>query len=231
MVETITNLPQKKMEVFLGDSTVRIEPMFRITPEAFNAVNMLTTLRPATIFSNDNMVTSNRQGGIGLPVIRIVQTSRPGVSSNQPEQLFLTASLDRKGPDQAVTLQQAKDDDFTGSTPTSFTLPVPTKHGLVTFDGPLKRFSAMFFKVATSTDQTIKPFNGWSRSHASKSHPVNGNSQGKKFDQSSLGPVGKATAIPYRFYSKPGRATATFQATVSKFSGTTKLTFGTTYHA
>ena len=88
--------------------------MFSITPEAFDAVDVSSSLGPAGIFSDDNMVPSDRQRTIGMPVIGIVQTSGPGVLSHKADELLSASSLDREDPDQTVSLEDAKDDDFSG---------------------------------------------------------------------------------------------------------------------
>lgn len=230
MVKTIANLTQKKMEVFLRYSTVRIKPMFRITPEPFDPVNMVSTFRSSPVFTNDDVVTPNGQGRISLPVVRVVQTARTGVLLNQPDQFSLTSSLDRKCPDQSVALKQAENDHLAGRAPASFALAMPAKHGLVAFDRPLKRIPAILLKGTAGTNQTVKTLNGRSRCQTPEAHPVDRNTKGEQFHQSGFGSVGKTTAFPDRFDSKPGRTATTFQTTVGQFPSTSKLTFWTAYH-
>jgi len=59
MVETEANLTQVKVEVFLGYTTVRIEPMFCIAPESFNTVDVIPAFGFTTFFANDNMTTTH----------------------------------------------------------------------------------------------------------------------------------------------------------------------------
>ncbi len=230
MVKTIANLTQKKMEVFLRYSTVRIKPMFRITPEPFDPVNMVSSFWTSSVFSNDDVVAPDGQGRIGLPVVRVVQTAGAGVLLNQPDQLSLASPLDRKRPDDSVALEQAENDHFAGSAPAPFPLAMPAKHGLVAFDRPLKRIPEILFKGTASTDQTVKTLNSRSRRQAPKAHPVDRNAKGEQFHQSGFRSVRETTAFPDRLDSKPGRAATTFQTTVGQFPSASKLTFWTAYH-
>ena len=52
VVEAVRNFTRIEMEQFLKHATVGIEPVFGITPEAFNAIYMLVAFRLASSFSD-----------------------------------------------------------------------------------------------------------------------------------------------------------------------------------
>lgn len=56
----------------LGYSTIVIKPVFRIAPEAFNAVDVIPAFGFAFVFAYNDMVAAYRQGSVGLPVISII---------------------------------------------------------------------------------------------------------------------------------------------------------------
>ena len=55
-----------------GHATVRIQPVFYVAPEAFDAVDMVATDRLALLLADYHVLTAQLQRGIGLSFIRIV---------------------------------------------------------------------------------------------------------------------------------------------------------------
>lgn len=204
--------------------------MFCITPKAFDAINMIPSFRSAKIFSDHYMVTSDCQGSISVPVIGVVQTSRPGVFSNKTNKFSSRPSLHRKCLDQTVPLQNTENNNFTCSSPTTFPFSVATKGRFVAFNGSFKRHSTMFFIGTAGPDQPEEAFNCRSRSNTPETHPVNRNPQGKKLNKLSFCPVGKPAAFPNRFYFKSRATPTTFHSAIGQFPGSRVLTFCTSYH-
>ena len=66
VIEAVTNFPQIKVEEFVRYTVVRIEPMFGITPESLNAVNVIPALRLAVLFAHRDMFIMHRQRDIRL---------------------------------------------------------------------------------------------------------------------------------------------------------------------
>jgi hypothetical protein len=87
-----------------------------------------------------------------------------------------------RGLDYPIALDEAKDDNFTGGTPASFALPMPTECGFVAFDGTGKGFTELFFVSAASTDETVKSFLGRAARIVTKSLTIDRNTKGKKFN-------------------------------------------------
>ena len=128
--------------------------MFCITPKAFNAINMIPSFGSAKIFSDHYMITSDCQRSISMPVIGVVQTSRPGMLSNKSNQLNSGSTLYRKCLDQSIPLKDAENNNFTCSAPAAFPFSVATKGRFVAFNGSCKRHPTMFFIGTASSDQS-----------------------------------------------------------------------------
>ena len=62
------------MEMMPGITPGLIEPVFGITPKAFNAIDVVSSLglRRAPLFLDDDMISFNREPGVGMPVVAIV---------------------------------------------------------------------------------------------------------------------------------------------------------------
>ena len=71
MIEPEANLPQKKMKMFPGYSAERIQPVFRIAPEAFNPVDVISTFRSSSLLPNHHVVSLDTQRTVGLPVVGV----------------------------------------------------------------------------------------------------------------------------------------------------------------
>lgn len=186
MVETITNLPQKKMKMFSGHSAERIEPVFGIAPEPFDPVDVVASLRSSSFFSNHHMVPLDAQRAIRMPIVRVVQAPRLGVGTNQSEDP-IPSIRDIKHSYLAVALQDPQHDDFACSSPTALAPPNPANRGLVALDGSLEGFAQLFDIRAAGTRQTIETFDRGSAGRCPESLPVHRDTQNEKFEQSSLG--------------------------------------------
>ena len=204
--------------------------MFCITPKAFNTINMIPSFGSTKIFSDHYMITSNCQRSISMPIIGVVQTSRPSMLSNKSSQLSSRSTLYRKRLDQSVPLQNPENNNFACSSPASFPFSVPTKGRIVAFNGPFKRYPTMFFIGTAGPCQSEETFNRRSRGNTFETHPVNRNSQGKKLNKFSFCSVGKTTAFPHQFNFKPRTTPTAFHSAISKFPGSRILTFCTSYH-
>src|SRR4030065_2232983 len=90
MIEPITNLPQEKVKMLSGHSTERIEPILRIAPEAFDPVDVVSSLRSSSFLSDHHMISLDTQRTIRMPVVRVVQAARLGVGTNQSDDFITT---------------------------------------------------------------------------------------------------------------------------------------------
>lgn len=219
------------MEVFSRYSTVGIKPMFCITPKPFNAIYMIPSFRSTQVLSDHYMITSDSQRSISMPVISVIQTSRPGALSNMPYKLSSGTSLHRESLDQSVPLQNPEYDNFACGSPTTFSLSSATKGRFIAFNASFKRYPAMFFKGAATSNQSKKTFNCRSRCNTSETHAINRNSEGEKFNKLSFCSVRKPAAFPDRFNPKPIATPTTFYSAIRKFPIFRVLAFYTSYHS
>lgn len=110
-----------------------------------------------------------------------------------PHHFGTTMCCNGRGLNGPVALDEAKDNHFTGCTPASFALSMPTERGFVAFDGTGKRFTELFFVSAASTDETVKSFLGRAARIITKSLTIDRNTKGKKFNKATLGRFRKTT--------------------------------------
>jgi hypothetical protein len=65
-----------------------------------------------------------------------------------PHHFGTTMCGNGRGLNGPVALDEAKDNHFTGCTPASFALAMPTERGFIAFNGTGKRFAKLFFVSA-----------------------------------------------------------------------------------
>lgn len=158
MIETETNLPQKKMKMFSGHSAERIEPVFGIAPEAFDPVDVISTFRSASLLPDHYVVSLDAQRTVCLPVVGVVETAGLGVRTDQPDHSLPFSCGNREHLHLAVALQDPQYDDFAGGTPTSFAVPSPANRGLVALDGSHEPFALFLAMHTAGLYQTIEAF-------------------------------------------------------------------------
>jgi len=79
------------------------------------------------------MVTTDRQKGIGKPVISLIEITGFGVFCNTRSHGLLYTGRDRKSKDFAVSLIDAKDDPFTGCSPATLARFLTTEHDFIIY--------------------------------------------------------------------------------------------------
>jgi len=230
MIEPEGNFTQINMKEFSGYSTVRIEPMFSITPEALNTVYMTAALGPSSLFSDHDMVASYGKGTVGVPVVGVVEAPGFRVFFDESDHLGAAPSLNRKDTNLAVSLEDAEHNDFTCGTPTAFALPAPAKRGLVALHGTLEGLSALFLEGQGRPGQTKESFDGRKRSVNPEAHPVNGDAQNEQLQQPPLRSLRKPAGIPYGNPAVTFTATAALNSTVSKVPRPFVTAFRTASH-
>lgn len=119
MVEAIANFGQVKVKVLTRHTTVRVQPIFGITPEAFNAIDMLAPDRAPFRLANHDMLTAQPECGIRLPLIGVVQGAFAGMGLNLPHDRSSVMCWDGHGLDAAITLDKPKHDDLAWMYPES----------------------------------------------------------------------------------------------------------------
>src|ERR1044072_5446335 len=117
MIKAKRKFSQVKMEKLLRHSAIHVEPMFGITPEAFDPVQVVTPFRSSPFFSHDDMLASDRQASVSLPVISVIETAGSRVFHHQVFNDTAASPLDREDAHHPVTLKDAEDNDFPGNSP------------------------------------------------------------------------------------------------------------------
>lgn len=76
MIEAAANFAQVQMEDFPWYATKRVGPILGIAPKSFDAIQVIASLGPATLFTYYNRVATDRERGIG-PASRRYRTGCP----------------------------------------------------------------------------------------------------------------------------------------------------------
>jgi hypothetical protein len=207
MVELIGNLPKEKMQVFSGYTAKRIEPVLGITPEPFDPVEVVPSLRVTLLLADDHMVALEAQRTVGVPVVGVEQTARLGVRVHQGDEVLFRPGRDRENPDLPVALQDPQDDDLACRSPTALPRLDPAKHGLVVLDHSVERLSEVFLIRAARSHQTIEPLDRPNAGRPSEPLPVYRHAQNEQLQQATLRRPGQATRVPC---GRPSVPTSTF---------------------
>jgi len=110
-----------------------IKPMLGKGPKTFDTVDMIAAFGLAFVFADDNVIATNLEKCIRMPVIRVIQTSGFGELGHNRNQFFLASRRYRKSQYLTVPLINAEDDVFSNSTPASFPRTLSTEHRLIHF--------------------------------------------------------------------------------------------------
>lgn len=231
MIEPKADLPKIQVKEFFGDTSIGIEPVFCVAPKALDPVDVVPSLGSATFFAHHNVFSPDPQRGIGLPVVSIVQTARSGMLPHQGDNLLARPRMHRKHSDHAVSLQDAKDHNFAGSTPAPLAMPNPAKHRLVTFHGPVKGLPPLLLYGTTGTDQTIEPLYRRQTGYLPKPLTVDRNPQHKQLKESSLRLVREPARLPDRAPRVPMSAALALIPAVRKLIRFPCTTFFTRFHS
>jgi len=138
---------------------VRIEPMFRITPESLDAVDVRPSSGAAAFLTENNMAAANGQRRVSVPVVRTVQTARPLALAGQADNLGSATALNREDPDLPIVPENAQHDELAGGAPTPLARAVSAKHSLIAFHGTIKRLPALFPIRERCPDETEETLN------------------------------------------------------------------------
>jgi len=217
------------MEMFSGHSTERIEPILGITPEPFNTVDVVSSLRSSSFLSNHHMISLDTQRTIRMPVVSVVQAPGLGVGANQSDDLIPT-TRNIEDLHLAITLQDPQHDNLASSSPTTLPPPSPANRGLVALDGSLKGLSQFFDICATSPRQPIETLDRGGAGRCAESLSIHRNAQNEKFQQPTLRCFRQTNRRPGR---RPRVALPTgfaLKPTVSKFVRSSMTTSITSSH-
>ena len=217
MVETIANLPQEKMKMFAGHSAERIEPVLRIAPEALDPVDVVPSLGPTSLLADHHMIPLDAQRTICMPVIGVVQTARPSMSTNQADDPISFPCGNGEYLPLTVALQDPQHDDLAGGSPTALAPPGPANRGLVALDGSPERFAQFLDMRTAGPDQTIEAFDRRSARGGPESLPVHRNSQHEKFQKPTLRRLRQPDRRPYSCPRVPSPAGLALESSVGQF--------------
>lgn len=216
MIKAEGNFSQVKMEELFRYSAIVVEPMLGVTPEAFNAVDVIPPFGSSSLFPDDDMGAAHAQPGVSLPVVRVVKAARPRVLDDEPFDSAATAPLNREDAHDAVALKYAEHDDLACRAPTALPLAVAAEHRLVALYRSGERFGAPFGDTDDLPDDAKELLGGRARDRAAKAKPVGRNAEDKIIKQPQLGALRESKRIPRETERVAMAAAATLEAAVGQ---------------
>ena len=191
-----------------------VEPIFGITPKAFNTIDVVAAFGAPFFFANNHMLALEPQAALSMPIVRVIKTSRKGMFVDKPQHFLFAPVFQRKGLYLPIALYDTKDNDFTRRSPAAFTLTKATKRAFITFKGSLKGFAAILAKGAAAANNTIKPFYCRSTCSSAKPLAVYRNTVDEKFQQLPFLGFRQAAGVPGCLPGVFMGATAAFETAV-----------------
>ena len=160
-------------------SAILIKPVFGITPEPLNAVNMISAFRPPIFFFNDNMIAAKAQRSIGVPIIGIVKAARFGIFLNKRNKCFCFAGGHWNDSDISIAFHHSKNQNFSASAPTAFTLSMAAKYGLIAFNYAFQNRLTLFSKTQCGSNRSEELLYSFAVAQFFETQAVGGHSQNK----------------------------------------------------
>jgi len=141
-----------------GNASILIENMFGIAPKPFDAVNVILGLASTDKrfgMINRMMFAIPFQGLIAPKGIRVVDRPFPGLGLDVSHEFFGTDRLYYFGVDTGFSLQEPKDDAFTGSGTATFPFASSPKVSLIQFDFALEFSTLQLRQMKQGISQTL----------------------------------------------------------------------------
>lgn len=207
------------MEKLFGYSTVVIEPMFRITPESFNAVNVVPSLGLSFVFTDYHVVAPKPQGSVCIPIIGIVETPWLSMTADQLSDNPIVSFRNGEDTDDPISLENPQDYDLSSSSPSSFSWPFTAECRLITLDFTTERFSAFFSNAQYLADRTEEALSCFPRSWTPEPESICRDAEHEVFQEFLFSSFWKTTAGPCALECISILAAPTFESTVLQYPG------------
>ena len=186
-----------------------VQPVFGITPETFNTVDMITSHRKTATLANHHVVAAERQRRVGLPVIGEVQTTRLGIHLYQLHHCLTIAAGYWKNPHLTIPFQNAKHDHFATGSPPSFALPTAAKHRFIQFQIAIKGFHTLLIQGHDHPTVAVEPIQSRAAGNPMKTEPIHRNAQAEIIQNLTLGSLTDPETLPDGSARVPVTALAT----------------------
>jgi hypothetical protein len=132
---------QVKREPFLGDAMELDEPLFGVTPEAFDAIDVdLAIAKVFAMVKIDMPIATEHERIIALELIRVNNAATPDHLDRQIKQSFSFDIFDSLHMDKPVPLEDTKHRDLVGCPASTFALAPSAKVGFIQFNRPVHPF-------------------------------------------------------------------------------------------
>lgn len=181
----------------LVESAVGVEPVFGIAPEAFDAVDVGSTLRNSNLFGHGDVRPTQTKTGVSPVFVCVVQTADGGVGVDNGQQLGSASRRDRECSNMPIPLLDAEYDGFSLGSPAPGTRPESNERSFVEFELPIQTFGpGKQVLVDARAAESIESLYRLLIDLDMEAEPVRGNAQTEVFEQSGFGLPGESAGLP-----------------------------------
>jgi len=230
MVETVADLTEIQMKVFVRHAAVGVEPVLGIAPETLDAVDMVPPLGTALLLTHDDVIALHPQTGVGLPVVSVVEAARGGVGAHQGDDFFGIARGDREGLDLAVSLHDAHDQHLAGSTPAALAFAEPAEQGFVTLDRAGEGLAQLLGVGAAGAQDAVEALARGRASVLAEPLPVDRHPQGEHLNKTGPDRGRQLARLPHRAHAVAPAAAAAIATAIRELVARTMIAFRTAFH-
>ena len=216
MIETERNFRRIKMEKLLGHSPIVIKPMFRITPEAFDAINVVSSFGFPLLFSDDDMISTKSERGVSIPVVSIIQAPWFRMAADQLSDNPILSPREREDSYNTITLKNTQNDDLPGSSPTAFSRAFSSESRFVAFNYAFKRLRTFLRDTQYFSDRSKKSLRGRPRCRPTESEPVSWYTPYKAFKELFLCLIRYTKRIPDTLEDVAGTTVPAFKSAIAQ---------------
>ena len=211
-------------------SAILIQPMFRVTPETFDAVHVVPAHWSAFLFSDDHMVASHRKLPVRLIIVRKVQRPRLRLAFHFPHDGLVFPIRNDRDPHLPVSFENAEHQHLSRRTPAPFPLTASSKGRFVNFKVAQERFKAFFFLRHAPPCASEESLRRSVRARQSEPRSEYGNAKREVFQKLSLRRFAHAVRSPYAPLARePIPASSTLSSAVKELPQTAASALRTSY--
>jgi len=199
IVEAPFDLFEEQRKHVFPELPVGVEPMFGVTPEPFDAVDLGSPLRNSFLFGHRDMRPSQPKTGVSPVFIGGVQAANGGVGVDNVQQFGSTPRRDGVRSNMHIPLVNAEYEGFSLGSPAPRTRPESTERGFVELELPVQAFGlGQQVLVDARAAESVEALNRLLIDLDMEAEPVRGNPEAEVLEQSGFGLPGESAGLPPR---------------------------------
>jgi len=199
IVEPPFDLFEEQGKHLLAESAVGVEPVFCVAPEAFDTVDVGSSLRNSFLFGHGDMRPAQPKTGVSPVFIGVIQAADGGVCVDNGQQFGSAPRRDGERSNMPIALVNAEYDGFSFSSPTPGTRPESTERGFIELELPVQTFGlGKQVLVDARAAESVESLNRLLIDLDVEAEPVGWNAEAEVFEQAGFGLPGEPARLPPR---------------------------------